>query len=87
MEFRSGVSAGAEIAIEESDVILFVVDAQVGAQSEDEAMVDALRKSKKMVFLVANKVDSAKEESEALVMELRFRRTTFCDSFTWQGKC
>ena len=60
-----GVSAGAEIAIEEADVILFVVDAQVGAQTEDEAMVDALRKSKKKVFLVANKVDSAKEESEA----------------------
>jgi GTP-binding protein len=60
-----GVSAGAEIAIAEADVILFVVDAQVGAQSEDEAMVDALRKSKKKVFLVANKVDSAKEESEA----------------------
>lgn len=60
-----GVSAGAEIAIAEADVILFVVDAQVGAQSEDEAMVDALRKSKKKVFLVANKVDSAREESEA----------------------
>ena len=60
-----GVSAGAEIAIEEADVILFVVDAQVGAQTEDEAMVDALRKSKKRVFLVANKVDSPKEESEA----------------------
>lgn len=60
-----GVSAGAEIAIEEADVILFVVDAQVGAQSEDEAMVDALRKSKKKVFLVANKVDSPKEESDA----------------------
>jgi GTP-binding protein len=60
-----GVSAGAEIAIAEADVILFVVDAQVGGQSEDEAMVDALRKSKKKVFLVANKVDSPKEESEA----------------------
>ena len=60
-----GVSAGAEVAISEADVILFVVDAQVGAQTEDEAMVDALRKSKKKVFLVANKVDSHKEESEA----------------------
>ncbi len=60
-----GVSAGAEVAISEADVILFVVDAQVGAQTEDEAMVDALRKSGKKVFLVANKVDSAKEESEA----------------------
>lgn len=60
-----GVSAGAEIAIQEADVILFVVDAQVGAQTEDEAMVDALRKSKKKIFLVANKVDSPKEESDA----------------------
>jgi GTP-binding protein len=60
-----GVSAGAEIAIQEADVMLFVVDAQVGAQTEDEAMVDALRKSKKKVFLVANKVDSPKEEADA----------------------
>ncbi|MFM2103572.1 MAG: hypothetical protein RL740_659 [Actinomycetota bacterium] len=60
-----GVSAGAEIAIQEADVILFVVDAQVGAQSEDEVMVDALRKSGKKIFLVANKVDSPSEESEA----------------------
>ena len=60
-----GVSAGAEIAIEEADVILFVVDAQVGAQSEDEVMVDALRKSGKKVFLVANKVDGPSEEAEA----------------------
>ena len=60
-----GVSAGAEVAISESDVILFVVDAQVGAQSEDEVMVDALRKSGKKVFLVANKVDSPNEEAEA----------------------
>lgn len=60
-----GVSAGAEIAIQEADVILFVVDAQVGAQSEDEVMVDALRKSGKRVFLIANKVDGPSEESEA----------------------
>ena len=60
-----GVSAGAQVAIEESDVILFVVDAQVGAQSEDEVMVDALRKSGKKIFLVANKVDSPNEEAEA----------------------
>ena len=60
-----GVSAGAQVAIDEADVILFVVDAQVGAQSEDEVMVDTLRKSGKKVFLVANKVDSPNEEAEA----------------------
>ena len=60
-----GVSAGAQVAIDEADVILFVVDAQVGAQSEDEVMVDTLRKSGKKIFLVANKVDSPNEEAEA----------------------
>ena len=60
-----GVSAGAQVAIDEADVILFVVDAQVGAQKEDEVMVDTLRKSGKKVFLVANKVDSPNEEAEA----------------------
>jgi len=60
-----GVSAGVELAIEEADVILFVVDAQVGAQSEDEVMVNALRKSGKQIYLVANKVDSPSEEAEA----------------------
>jgi GTP-binding protein len=60
-----GVSAGAELAISEADVLLFVVDAQVGAQTEDEVMVDSLRKSGKKVFLIANKVDSQTEESEA----------------------
>ena len=60
-----GVSAGAELAISEADVLLFVVDAQVGAQTEDEVMVDALRKSGKKIFLIANKVDSQTEESEA----------------------
>ena len=59
------ITAGAVAAILETDVILFVVDAQVGAQSEDEVMVDALRKSGKKVFLVANKVDSPNEEAEA----------------------
>lgn len=60
-----GVTAGVEIAIQEADVILFVVDAQVGAQVEDENLVELLRKSGKKVFLVANKVDSANEEAEA----------------------
>ena len=41
-----GVSAGVQVAIDEADVILFVVDAQVGAQSEDEVMVD--RKSTRL---------------------------------------
>ena len=59
------VSAAAEIAISEADLLLFVVDAQVGAVDEDDVMIQTLRKSGKKVILIANKVDSANEEAEA----------------------
>lgn len=59
------VSAAAEIAISEADILLFVVDAQVGAVDEDDVIIQTLRKSGKKVLLIANKVDSQSEESEA----------------------
>ncbi|CAB4620656.1 unannotated protein [freshwater metagenome] len=59
------VSAGAEIAMEQSDVICFVVDAQIGSLDEDDVLVQDLRKAKKPILLIANKVDSEREESDA----------------------
>ena len=59
------ITAGAELAIAESDLVLFVVDAQVGALDEDESLLTLLRKSHKKVILVANKVDGAGEENNA----------------------
>lgn len=59
------ITAGAELAIAESDLVLFVVDAQVGALDEDESLLTLLRKSHKKVILVANKVDGASEENNA----------------------
>jgi len=59
------ITAGSEIAIAESDVVLFVVDAQVGALDEDEALLHLLRRSGKTVVLVANKVDGNAEETQA----------------------
>jgi len=59
------VSAGAEIAMEQSDVLCFVVDAQIGALDEDDVLVQELRKAKKPILLIANKVDSEREESDA----------------------
>ena len=53
----ASVAAQAEVAIDLSDVVLFVVDAMVGATATDEHVVRLLRKTKKPVFLVANKVD------------------------------
>jgi len=59
------VSAGAELAMEQSDVLCFVVDAQIGALDEDDVLVHELRKAKKPILLIANKVDSEREESDA----------------------
>ena len=59
------ITAGSEAAIAESDLVLFVIDAQVGALDEDESLLTLLRKSKKKVVLAANKVDDANEEALA----------------------
>ncbi|WP_336646287.1 ribosome biogenesis GTPase Der [Microbacterium sp. USHLN186] len=62
------VAAQAEVAIDLSDLVLFVVDAKVGATSTDEYVVKLLRKSGKPVFLVANKIDDARQEPEAAAL-------------------
>ena len=59
------ISDAAESAIVDADLVLFVVDAQVGQQSDDDALISVLRKSRKEVMLIANKVDSEKDELEA----------------------
>lgn len=53
----------AEIAIDEADVILFVVDARTGITADDEEIANLLRRTKKPVLVVANKVDSPNLES------------------------
>ncbi|MFJ4045593.1 ribosome biogenesis GTPase Der [Microbacterium sp. NPDC089987] len=62
------VAAQAEVAIDLADMVLFVVDAKVGATSTDEHVVKLLRKSGKPVFLVANKIDDARQEPEAAAL-------------------
>ena len=59
------VSASAELAMQEADVLCFVVDAQVGALDEDDILVQELRKAKKPTILIANKVDGDNDESDA----------------------
>lgn len=46
------------LAIDEADVILFLCDVGTGITDYDEAVADVLRRSKKRVLLVANKVDT-----------------------------
>ena len=59
------VSASAELAMQEADVLAFVVDAHVGALDEDDILVQELRKVKKPMVLIANKVDSDVDEADA----------------------
>ncbi|MGX7828951.1 ribosome biogenesis GTPase Der [Actinokineospora sp. 24-640] len=53
----AAVAAQAEYAMLHADAVVVVVDATVGATSTDEAVARVLRRSKRPVLLVANKVD------------------------------
>ena len=55
--FEGEINKQVNIAIEEADVILFVVDASVGVTDLDDQVAQILRRSKKPVILVANKED------------------------------
>src|SRR5690606_18162240 len=59
------IQSQAEIAIEEADLILFVVDAAEGVTAVDLELADLLRRSGKPVLVAANKVDSDKRELDA----------------------
>lgn len=56
--FESEINKQVYLAIEEADVILFVVDTLNGITDLDDHVANILRRSKKPVILVANKVDS-----------------------------
>ncbi len=56
--FEEEINKQVEIAIEEADVILFVVDASTGVTDLDDKVAAILRRSKKPVIVVANKEDS-----------------------------
>lgn len=52
------------IAVEEADVILFVVDGRVGLTNEDEEIVKILRRTKKPVIIAVNKIDTQKQQDD-----------------------
>lgn len=56
--FESEINKQVELAIEQADVILFVVDAMNGVTDLDDHVAQILRRSRKPVIPVANKVDS-----------------------------
>ena len=60
------VQAQAELAIEEADVIVFMVDARSGITAADEEVADMLRRTSKPVILAANKADNARLRQDAV---------------------
>jgi GTP-binding protein len=65
---QKAVAAQAEVAVTAADAVLFVVDATVGATDADEAVVRVLRKARKPVVLVANKIDDERGEADAAML-------------------
>jgi GTP-binding protein len=56
--FESAIKKHVKVAIDEADVILFVVDVQNGITDLDMEVAEILRKNKKPVLLVSNKADT-----------------------------
>lgn len=63
--FEAEIRKQVHIAIEEADVILFVVDATVGVTDLDDRVAQILRRANKNIILVANKVDSPSHHTQS----------------------
>ena len=57
--FEAEIRKQVELAIEEANIIIFVVDVADGIHDYDQIVAQLLRKSRKEVFLVVNKVDNS----------------------------
>jgi GTP-binding protein len=84
--FESEIRKQVHIAMDESSVILFVVDASTGMTDLDDAMADVLRRSTKPVFLVVNKVDNNERLLEASEFySLGFDKVFFMSAISGSG--
>lgn len=63
--FEAEIDKQVELAIDEADAIIFMVDVETGVTGMDEEVAHLLRKSKKPFFLAVNKVDSANRQNDA----------------------
>ncbi len=60
--FETAIREQAQIAIDEADLVLFVVDGEGGLISSDDEIAGLLRKARKKVVLVVNKIDGERRE-------------------------
>ena len=72
--FEKEIDHQVELAIDEADLIIFLVDIQTGITEEDLKINKLLKKSKKKVFLLINKVDNSSFQGlEAEFFKLGFK--------------
>ena len=64
--FEAEIDKQVELAIDEADAIIFMVDVESGVTGMDEDVAELLRKVDKPVFLVVNKVDNNKRAEDAV---------------------
>ena len=84
--FEREIRKQVHIAIDEANVIIFMVDAVSGITNLDESMADLLRRSTKPVFLVVNKVDNHARMLEASEFySLGFEHIFFLSSISGSG--
>lgn len=75
--FGRHIAAQARLAIEEADLVLFVVDAKGGITPGDEELAELLRQADTPVIVVANKLDDPRRDLEAV----EFHRLGLGDPF------
>ncbi|MFC5048530.1 ribosome biogenesis GTPase Der [Aquimarina hainanensis] len=64
--FEAEIDKQVELAIDEADAIIFMVDVESGVTGMDEEVAELLRKVEKPVFLAVNKVDNAQRVANAV---------------------
>lgn len=65
-EMEESIFDQARLAIDEADVILFLVDLKAGVMPVDDEIADLLRRTAKPVILVVNKADNVRQEMQAV---------------------
>jgi len=84
--FEAAIRSQVLIAMDEADVIIFMVDVATGITDLDEEIAGMLRKSKKHIFVAVNKVDNSSREMMANEFwSLGFENTFFIASISGGG--
>ena len=84
--FEREIRKQVHIAMDEADLVLFVVDTTTGITGQDEEMADVLRRTTKPVLLVVNKVDNAERAIYATEFySLGFDKTFMLSSISGSG--